>query len=112
MSYRVIKKVFINLFRDIQKGFIINLKSVYIKLISLVIVDSLYSKLDICFQNICYLNALINEPKVNKLSVSDVFLLKTERQEQQQKALELKSQINENETLSFRFGNNSKFSNG
>lgn len=112
MSYRIIKKVLINLLRVIQKEFNVNLKSMYIKLISLDIVESLYSKLDICYQNICYLNALINAPTVNKLKESDVFLLKTEREEQQQKALELKCQINENETLSFRFGNNSKFSNG
>jgi hypothetical protein len=112
MSYRIIKKVLINLLRVIQKWFNINLKSMYIKLISLDIVDSLYSKLDICFQNICYLNALINAPKVNKLSQSDVFLLKTERREQQQKAFELKRQIEDNEALTFGFGNNSKFSNG
>ena len=84
----------------------------YIKLISLDIVDSLYSKLDICYQNIYYLNGLINSTEVNKLSESDVFILKTERQEQQQKALELKGQINANEALSFGFGNGSKFSNG
>ena len=112
MSYRIIQNVLINLLRVIQKGFNINLKSMYIKLISLDIVDSLYSKLDICFQNICYLNALINAPKVNKLSESDVFILKNERQEQQQKALELKGQINTSEALSFGFGNYSKFSNG
>lgn len=112
MSYRIIKKVLINLLRVIQKGFIINLKIMYIKLISIGIVDSLYSKLDICFQNICYLNALINAPKVNKLSQSDVFLLKTERREQQQKAFELKRQIEANEALSFGFGNPSGFSNG
>ena len=89
-----------------------NLKSMYIKLISFDIVESLYSKLDISYQNICYLNALINAPEVNKLSVSDVFLLKTERREQQQKAFELKRQIEDNEALTFGFGNDSKLSNG
>ena len=112
MSYRIIQKVLIILFRTIQKGFNINLKSMYIKLISLDIVESLYSKLDICYQNVCYLNALITAPEVNKLSQSDIFILRSERQEQQKKALELLIQIEADENLSFRFGNNSKFSNG